>query len=60
MATRLGNLFSEEYGTGFSYNVWDINDTAPTIRTFCGGGTTTIHHRGSNGKTNCSNERAQP
>ena len=38
MATRLGNLFSEEYGTGFSYNVWDINDTAPTIRTFCGGG----------------------
>lgn len=38
MATRLGNLLTEEYGTGFAYNVWDINDTAPTIRTFCGGG----------------------
>lgn len=38
MPKRIGNLVSDNYGTGFGYNVFDTNDTSPTIRTFCGGG----------------------
>ena len=38
MPTRIGNLLSDGYGTNFAYNVWDKNDIAPAMRTFCGGG----------------------
>lgn len=30
---RLGNVYGEEYGTGFGGNVWDGNGVAPTLKT---------------------------
>lgn len=35
---RLGNIYGEEFGTGFAGNVWDTNGIAPTIQTAQGGG----------------------
>lgn len=35
---RLGNLFSDKWGTGLPYNVWDKNGLCPTLTTMQGGG----------------------
>ena len=37
MPTKLGNLLYDNCGGNFAYNVYDKNDIAPTVRTFCGG-----------------------
>jgi len=37
MPTKLGNLLYGNCGGNFAYNVWDKNDIAPAMRTFCGG-----------------------
>ena len=34
----LGNLYGENWGTGFAGNVWDIDGLSPTITTVQGGG----------------------
>lgn len=36
-AKRIGNLYGEHYGTGFSGNVWDREQLSPTITTMQGG-----------------------
>jgi DNA (cytosine-5)-methyltransferase 1 len=35
---RLGNIYGENYGTGFAGNVWDSNGICPTLQTAQGGG----------------------
>lgn len=35
---RLGNIYSEDYGTNYAGNVWDSNGISPTILTAQGGG----------------------
>ena len=35
---RVGNIYNENFGTGYSGNVWDVNGISPTITTTQGGG----------------------
>lgn len=35
---RLGNIYNENFGSGYAGNVWDINGCCPTITTSQGGG----------------------
>ena len=35
---RLGNIYGEQFGTGYAGNVWDKNGIAPTLKTAQGGG----------------------
>ena len=37
---KLGNLYGEEFGTGFAWNVWDPEYLCPAIMTSQGGGRT--------------------
>lgn len=37
----LGNLYKDNWGTGFSGNVWDKEMLSPTLSTMQGGGQTT-------------------
>lgn len=37
-AVRLGNVYGEEYGTGYAGNVWDSDTISPTLTTMQGGG----------------------
>lgn len=34
----LGNVYGEQFGTGYAGNVWDINGICPTITCVGGGG----------------------
>lgn len=36
-AVRLGNVYGEEYGTGYAGNVWDSSAISPTLTTMQGG-----------------------
>ena len=42
---RLGNVYSDDYGTNYAGNVWDASGVCPTILTFQGGGQTTDDSR---------------
>lgn len=35
---RLGNIYGEQFGTGFAGNVWNIETISPTIKVESGGG----------------------
>ena len=35
--TRLGNIYGEQFGTGYAGNVWDTNGIAPALMTMQGG-----------------------
>lgn len=35
---RLGNVYGEQFGTGYAGNVWDKNAKCPTLMTMQGGG----------------------
>lgn len=35
---RIGNIYGEQFGTGYAGNVWDKNGISPTITTCTGGG----------------------
>lgn len=35
---RIGNIYGEQFGTGYAGNVWDKNGVPPTITTCAGGG----------------------
>lgn len=35
---RVGNIYNENFGTGYSGNVWDVNGISPTLTTAQGGG----------------------
>jgi DNA (cytosine-5)-methyltransferase 1 len=35
--TRLGNIYGEQFGTGYAGNVWDTNGISPTLMTMQGG-----------------------
>lgn len=35
---RIGNIYGEQFGTGYADNVWDKNGISPTITTCTGGG----------------------
>lgn len=35
--TRLGNIYGEQFGTGYAGNVWDTDGIAPTLMTMQGG-----------------------
>lgn len=37
---RLGNIYGEQYGTGFAGNVWDKMGIIPSLMTAQGGGRT--------------------
>ena len=36
----LGNLYGDDYGTGYAGNVWDKNGISPTLMNMQGGATT--------------------
>lgn len=35
---RLGNIYGEQFGTGYAGNVWDIDFICPTLKVESGGG----------------------
>lgn len=35
---RIGNIYGEQFGTGYAGNVWDENGVSPTLMTCTGGG----------------------
>lgn len=39
----LGNVYGEQFGTGYAGNVWDKNGICPTIMCVGGGGGRTPH-----------------
>ena len=51
---RLGNVYGEQFGTGYAGNVWDKNALCPTLMTMQGGGrqphitTGTLSNKGEN------------
>ena len=36
-AIRLGNVYDDEYGTGYAGNVWNVSGICPTLTTLGGG-----------------------
>ncbi len=34
---RLGNIYGDQFGTGFAGNVWDVNDYCQALMTMQGG-----------------------
>ncbi len=41
---RLGNIYGDQFGTGFAGNVWDVNDYCQALMTMQGGAKTATYH----------------
>lgn len=35
---RIGNIYGEQFGTGYAGNIWDKNGISPSLMTMAGGG----------------------